>query len=112
VYKGQVESEKDGLRLLPGMRGSMTLVLATQQDLLLPRPALVDGAVFVVQNDQASRRTIESEPIGPGRLRVLGGLEAGERVVVQGQHRLADGERVSVRENTRDIAFEDNGASR
>lgn len=109
LVEAAVEAERDGLRLLPGMRGSMTLVLSTQQDLLLPRVALVDGAVFVVEEvdgdlGSAFRRPVESEPIGPGRLRILSGLEAGERVVVQGQHRLADGARVSVRGSAREGA--------
>ena len=113
LVEAAVDAEKEGLRLLPGMRGSMTLVLSTQQDLLLPRVALVDDAVFVVQGDGeesvVSRRPVESQPIGPGRLRVLSGLEAGERVVVQGQHRLADGARVLIRETDQESARE--GAS-
>ncbi|MEM1180471.1 MAG: efflux RND transporter periplasmic adaptor subunit [Acidobacteriota bacterium] len=91
-------AQGDGPRLLPGMRGSMVLEIESHRDVLLPRTALVDGAVFVVQDGVAVRRAVESEAIGPGRVRVLGGVEAGELVVVQGQHRLADGVEVNVRE--------------
>ncbi|MCG8456035.1 MAG: HlyD family efflux transporter periplasmic adaptor subunit, partial [Holophagales bacterium] len=89
--------------LLPGMSAEMVLELASHRDLLLPRTALVETssgpAVFVVEGEIARRRPVEAEEIGPGRVRVIRGLEAGNRVVVQGQHRLADGQVVEVRES-------------
>ncbi|MEM6793132.1 MAG: efflux RND transporter periplasmic adaptor subunit [Acidobacteriota bacterium] len=92
-------AENPEARLLPGMRGSMTLELGRQSDLLVPRTALVSGALFVIDGGTAVRVAVESEPIGPGRVRVLSGLEPGRQVVVQGQHRLRDGAAVEVREN-------------
>lgn len=97
LVEAEVPGQSDGKRLLPGMRGSMVLELEGHRDLLLPRTALVDGDVFVVEGDTAVRRSVQSESIGPGRVRVLDGVQPGELVVVQGQHRLADGATVKVR---------------
>ncbi|MEM8993677.1 MAG: efflux RND transporter periplasmic adaptor subunit [Acidobacteriota bacterium] len=102
LVEAEVEAiQGAGQRLLPGMRGRMELEIESHSDLLLPRTALVDGDVFVVRDGVAVRRPVESEPIGPVRVRVLDGVAAGERIVVQGQHRLADGARVDIRDGGR-----------
>jgi multidrug efflux pump subunit AcrA (membrane-fusion protein) len=87
------------------MRGSMVLTLAEHSDLLVPRTALVetlDGmALFVVEQNGSTatvrRLEVETETIGPRRVRVRSGLEPGSTVVVQGQYRLADGDAVEIR---------------
>lgn len=103
--EGASEGSGQSARLLAGMRGSMVLTLAEHSDLLVPRTALVetvDGmALFVVEengsNATVRRLAVETETIGPRRVRVRSGLEPGSTVVVQGQYRLADGDAVEIR---------------
>lgn len=92
----------NGAELLPGMRGAMTIELATRRGLVIPRTAVLvtqgGAAVFVVEAGTARRRAVEVRTISPERSEVLTGLTAGDRLVVQGQHQLADGDAVEVRE--------------
>jgi multidrug efflux system membrane fusion protein len=69
---------------------------------LVPSQAVQSGQkgqyVFVVKADQ----TVEARPVVPGAadgrdVVITGGLTAGERVVVDGQLRLAPGARVEVK---------------
>jgi membrane fusion protein, multidrug efflux system len=89
--------------LWPGQFLDVTLTLTTQRDaVLVPTQAIQAGQqgpfVFVVKADQ----TVESRTVTPGR-RLSGetvidkGLRAGERVVIDGQLRLAPGAKVDVK---------------
>ncbi len=88
----------NGALLLPGMQGVMTAVLAIRSDLVIPRSAVLStragASVFVVEDGVARRREVTVESVGPGEVAVGQGLSAGDLLVVQGQHRLADGDAV------------------
>jgi RND family efflux transporter MFP subunit len=66
--------------------------------LLVPREALRgDGGqdvVLVVRDGRAERRAVTVREAGGGRVEVVSGLTAGERVVVEGPTELADGDAV------------------
>lgn len=51
---------------------------------------------YVVERDRAVRRVLELGLAGLDHVEVLGGLTAGEQVVIRGQHRLSDGAPVRV----------------
>ena len=76
----------------------MTAVLAIRSDLVIPRSAVLStragASVFVVGGGVARRREVTVESVGPGEVAVGQGLSAGDLLVVQGQHRLADGDPV------------------
>jgi len=94
---------EDG-RLWPGQFVNVTLTLGEQSDaIVVPTEAVQSGQsgpfVFVVKSDLSA----ESRPVTPGR--VVGdetvieqGLEAGERVVTDGQLRLIPGAKVQIKE--------------
>ncbi|MEM9594606.1 MAG: efflux RND transporter periplasmic adaptor subunit [Acidobacteriota bacterium] len=90
-----------GRTLLPGMASSLRVDLAQHRGLVVPRTALVETTsgevVFVVEDGVGRRRAVEVRPATPGKVEVLSGLAAGDELVVQGQHRLADGQGVEVK---------------
>ena len=66
----------------------------------VPKAAVrtIDGRtiVFVVKDDRVERRAVRAGNENGGKVEVLSGLTAGERVVVEGPDTLVDGERVKV----------------
>lgn len=90
-------------RLWPGQFVSVVLNLATEPDaIVVPSQAVQTGQtgqfVFVVKEDM----TVESRPVTVARVSgplavVAKGLAAGERVVTDGQLRLAPGARVEIK---------------
>jgi HlyD family secretion protein len=66
--------------------------------LLVPKPALrtVDGQsiVFVVREDRVERRAVKVGAPEGDQVEILSGLNAGERIVVEGPDTLVDGTRV------------------
>jgi multidrug efflux system membrane fusion protein len=88
--------------LWPGQFVDVALTLTSQQAVLVPTQAVQAGQqgafVFVVKADS----TVESRPVKVGRrlareLVIESGVQAGERVVTDGQLRLVPGTRVEVK---------------
>lgn len=63
--------------------------------------------VFTVRDEKAQEVEIAIGTQGPGWVEVLGGLQAGDMVVTSGQSKLANGTRVTVRENVTKTARRD-----
>lgn len=88
--------------LLPGISAMAHVVFEQpEQAVLLPRDALlrnVDGnySVFVVENNQAKRRSIELGGNYQANYWLKSGLQAGERVVIRGNELLSDDQEVTV----------------
>ena len=87
-------------RLKPGLYGSLEVVRRTiPEAVTVPLQALVDlggrEAVFVVLDGRAQRREIELGPVVGQQVVVRRGLAAGERVVVEGQQGLGQGQPVT-----------------
>jgi membrane fusion protein (multidrug efflux system) len=112
-FTGVTESESTGtitLRavfpntdgtLLPGMyvRAQLTLGVA-QSALLVPQQAVSrnargDASVLVVTADNhVELRTVQLEASANNQWRVINGLDAGERIIVQGQQKVKPGDAV------------------
>ncbi len=60
--------------------------------------------VFIIRDEVAQEVEITIGTQGPGWVEALGGLHAGDVVVTSGQSRLANGTRVTVRENVTETA--------
>ncbi|GBD28211.1 Macrolide export protein MacA [bacterium HR31] len=93
---------REGL-LRPGMTARLDVTLARRESVLtVPVHAVVsrDGkqVVFVVQDGVARARAVQLGLADGTRVEVVGGLRAGERVVVEGQETLRDGVPVRVLE--------------
>lgn len=85
-----------GSGLIPGTLASIAIRTQSAGDVLqMPASAVQEGAVWVVQEDGTVQRT----PVRVGiesadRVQILSGLEAGDRVVVEGGSLLTEGARV------------------
>ncbi|MBE0433605.1 efflux RND transporter periplasmic adaptor subunit [candidate division WOR-3 bacterium] len=86
-----------GKALRPGMTARVTLNLGEMKNVvIIPRDALLDGHVFVVNDSIAERRDVVAGLIGDTNAEIKSGISEGERVAVVGQQRLAGGEKVNV----------------
>ena len=81
--------------LKPGMFMSVRVAREPTPALVVPESAIVPERgsvfVFVVGEGRAERREVTIGRREPGRVELLGGVEAGERVVVQGTQKVRDG---------------------
>ncbi|RME21187.1 MAG: efflux RND transporter periplasmic adaptor subunit [Deltaproteobacteria bacterium] len=98
-------------RLKPGMFGYATIVVGQHRNaLVVPEQALVlDNELvsrqkvgqklrlaFVVEQGTARRKVVEAGLRKGQMMQVLGGLEYGQLVIIEGQHGLSDGQPVNV----------------
>ncbi len=88
--------------LRPGMTASALLDgIAVPNTLLLPEAALIDRnrrrVVFIVEQGVAHLREPSLAAGFSNRLHILGGLSAGDKVIIQGQEQLQDGASVNIR---------------
>ncbi len=97
----EVEAEipnEDG-RLKPGLYGRLEVVRRTiPQAVTVPLEALVDlggeEAVFVIRQGRAHRQVVELGTVVGAQVVVRRGLEAGDRVVIEGQQDLGQDQEV------------------
>jgi multidrug efflux pump subunit AcrA (membrane-fusion protein) len=94
----------DKAALAPGMFARVGLVLETAADAaVVPREAVLvtpaGGRVaFVVEDGKAVQRKVTVGIEAGGKVQVLSGLRAGEKVVIQGHEKLKDGAEVRMPE--------------
>jgi RND family efflux transporter MFP subunit len=84
--------------LIPGTLATVQVETATRSGVLqVPRDAVRDGAVWVVDGEsRATRRPVQPGLQARDRVEIVSGLRAGERVVVQGGSLLSEGATVRV----------------
>lgn len=85
--------------LAPGMLGRFSIAYEKHADALtIPAIALLDDgdqpSVYVVNDGEVTRRTVETGIEADGRIEILGGLAESEQIVVVGHGGLHDGSRV------------------
>jgi membrane fusion protein (multidrug efflux system) len=88
-------------RLRPGMFLTVTLLKDDVEALMVPEQALVPERsrqyVFVVGRDGvAARQEVQTGRRRPGEVEILGGIEAGDRVIVEGTQKVRSGQPVDV----------------
>ena len=105
AVKVRAALDNPGQRLRPGMFADVRVLLPVQQGVLtLPDTAITyapyGDTVFVVQAGDAGhtvqRRQVETGQTRDGRVEILKGLSAGERVVGAGQVKLRNGMAVAI----------------
>ncbi|MEJ0086592.1 MAG: efflux RND transporter periplasmic adaptor subunit [Pseudomonadota bacterium] len=88
--------------LKSGMFLNVSLANDERAALLIPEEALTPEAerqyVFVVADGKAERREVHIGGRQPGTVEIITGLEAGERVVVEGTQKIRDGSLVTANE--------------
>jgi membrane fusion protein (multidrug efflux system) len=120
TFKITVEIVDTKKRIKPGMFGRIGVIYDVHENALqVPRSAIIDddgaASVYVVIDDRAVRKTVETGYSNRGLVEIVGGLEDGERVVTVGQGSLKQDSRVTVIKRTGNTdlaagASEDSGA--
>jgi len=101
--------DNEGLRLRPGMYGSAVLSVGEPKAYLTIRQTAIsynpygDSVWVVIEKSRdgeteliAERRTVKTGETRGDQVQILGGIEAGTRVVVAGHHKLRPGARVRI----------------
>lgn len=101
TFKVTVEVDDATRRLRPGMFGRIDIVYDVHaQALQIPRSAIVrdagESVVYVVEEDTAERRVVETGYTNGGQIEILAGLADTDRFVLVGQAGLKQGSKVSV----------------
>ncbi len=101
TFRVTVELRDPSGRLRPGMFGRFDIVYDRRESaVLVPVEAVMreDGedSVFVVDSDEAHRRSVEVGYRNNGDYEIVSGIEPGETVVITGQASLRSGARVQV----------------
>jgi membrane fusion protein (multidrug efflux system) len=120
TFKITVEIVDTKKRIKPGMFGRIGVIYDVHENALqVPRSAIIDddgaASVYVVIDDRAVRKTVETGYSNRGLVEIVGGLEDGERVVTVGQGSLKQDSPVTVIKRTGNTdlaagASEDSGA--
>lgn len=102
--KARIDNQQGHLK--PGFFADVHLILDTNpQALVLPQEAIVlheDKALaYVLHDSVVQERTIEVGQQFDGKVEILSGLRAEERVVTSGNYSLSDGQAVEVIEETK-----------
>ena len=107
-------SNEDGA-LKPGMFLNVSLANDDREALVIPEEALTPEAerqyVFVVDGNKAQRREVQIGMRRPGFVEVVSGVNAGEKVVIEGTQKVRDGGAVRVAETLEAVADEAHEAS-
>jgi membrane fusion protein, multidrug efflux system len=101
TFKITVEVSDASRRLKPGMFARIGIVSDMHAAALqIPRSAIIsdadEAAVFVVDGETASRRTVRTGFTANGNVEIVDGLEGHEQIVIVGQAGLRDGSRVQI----------------
>jgi membrane fusion protein (multidrug efflux system) len=101
TFRVTVELTDDTGRLRPGMFGRFDIVYDRRDNaVLVPVESVLmedgEASVFVVEGQEATRRSVTVGYRNNGHLEILSGIEPGETVVVTGQASLRTGATVQV----------------
>ena len=90
TFKITIEISDDARRIKPGMFGRISIVYDQHENVLqIPRSALLEESgetsVFVVEDDKAVRKYVQTGYSNRGMIEITDGLKDGDRVVTVGQ---------------------------
>jgi len=101
LLKARIPNEE--LLLKPGMFASLGLILSEEgSSVVIPEEALTliaqEPAVFVIEDGKAVMRRVRTGVRMPGKVEIVEGLSAGERLITAGLQKIRDGVPVVDRE--------------
>ncbi len=101
TFDAKIVPDTQDERLLPGMYAQVSVVAAQKNDaVLVPKEAIVQQAgnqiVYVSDNGRAAARQVQTGMTDDKSVEIVGGVVAGEQVVVVGQNGLRDGAPIQV----------------
>lgn len=90
--------------LIDGMTGESSVTKASRENtLIIPRRGLLGNIVFVVNGDTVEERRVETGFIGLLQAEITGGLNEGDKIVVEDPKELSNGDKVNATEQVLDF---------
>jgi multidrug efflux pump subunit AcrA (membrane-fusion protein) len=101
LYSVRIYIDNPTGSIKPGMTGEVTLTLeSVQNSIIVKSDAVLDDNgetyLFVVEGDKAVKRVVETGLNTGDHIEIKSGLKVGEKLIIQGQHYVADGGEVKV----------------
>ena len=101
LYSVRIYIDNPTGSIKPGMTGEVTLTLESVENSIIVKSDAVlydngETYLFVVEGDKAVKRIVETGLDTGDHVEIKSGLKAGEKLIVQGQHYVADGGEVKV----------------
>ena len=97
TFKAVAEFQNDGGELRPGLFGEVRVVIEERKGVLLVRKeAVLDDAIFVVEDGVARKRMVERGLADPSFVEIRAGLKEGELYIFEGATGLREGSKVKV----------------
>jgi len=94
-YRAYLAVEIDPTRLLPGLSGEASIIRNRRNDsLVVPRAAVYNGAVFLVEGSSVRRVPVQTGFRGTNAVEITGELNPGQSVALSGVESLRSGQRV------------------
>lgn len=91
----------DQEKLVPGLTGDASIVIDSHSDaLVIPRRALFDGKVFVVEEGTVALRSVQAGFTDLNQVEIVAGLKEGELVLVEQLDTVRAGDKVRVHVDT------------
>jgi multidrug efflux pump subunit AcrA (membrane-fusion protein) len=83
TFEVDVKLAEMGSKLQPGMTGELAFVVAEKaRAVVVPSQAVQDGAVFVIEDNQARKRDVQIGIKSIERTEIISGLRPGERIAI------------------------------
>lgn len=96
-YRAFLQVEIDPDRLIPGLSGEASIIRNRREgSLVIPRAAVYNGAVFLVEGTKVRRVPVEAGFRGLNVIEIISGLKEGQQVAVSDVESLRDGQSVTV----------------
>jgi RND family efflux transporter MFP subunit len=96
-YRAYLDVDIDASRLIPGLSGEASIIRNRREgSLVIPRAAVYNGAVFLVENGKVRRVPVQPGFRGLNVIEILSGLSEGQQVALSNVESLRDGQSVTV----------------
>lgn len=103
AFRTEIAVDNSDGTLRPGMIAQVEFKRGENKNMVsLPMSAVLpskgDHIVYLAEDGQATRRKVQIDTITRKRALISGGLEKGDRVIIEGNRALSDGQRVEINE--------------
>ncbi|MFH1498618.1 MAG: efflux RND transporter periplasmic adaptor subunit [Verrucomicrobiota bacterium] len=96
-YRAYLQVDIAPERLIPGLSGEASIIRNRRENsLVIPRAAVYNGAVFLVEGGKVRRVPVQAGFRGLNVIEIIDGLSEGQTVAVSNVESLRDGQSVSV----------------
>lgn len=96
-----ISIDNSDMTIKPGMIAKVTIANGSMETFLIPINSVINdpdaSVVFIYKEDgTVEERIVELGQVLGDRIQILGGLEEGDKIVVDGQYRIKNGDKVKV----------------